>query len=319
MNTDNLFTRVSPPDNDLFFRSKDEHDIRLGEIVETNAESFANAKVVLLSCSQDIGVIRNNGRKGATLGPESIRKAFYKLVAPPSLLKGDLFDLGDSFIDDELEVIHQHHFEIVKMLLEAGKRVVVLGGGNDLSYPDCKAYKSVHPDCKAINIDAHLDIRISDKANSGTPYRQLLDESVLLPSEFYEIGIQPQLNSPKYIEDAKLKQVTIQYLKEVQKAFRSDQLDVLLQPFLSNELFLGFDLDSIKSSDAPGVSAPSPNGLTSEQAIMLVEIIVSGSNVRLFELTEMNPNYDRDDTTAKMAATLAYTYLEKVSGSVSKK
>ena len=67
-------------------------------------------------------------------------------------------------------------------------------------------------------------------------------------------------------------------------------------------VFFGFDIDVVRASDAPGTSAPSPLGLRAGEFIQLVKYAASLANTRMVEFSEMNPDYDVDDRTAKLVA-----------------
>ena len=70
----------------------------------------------------------------------------------------------------------------------------------------------------------------------------------------------------------------------------------------SYSAFFGFDIDAVRASDAPGASAPSPTGLRAGEFIGLVQYAASLSNTKLIEFSEVNPNFDVDDRTAKLVA-----------------
>src|SRR3982751_521061 len=125
----NIFQTTARPAEELFFSRKDSNDPRLGELVGRREDQYKSADVVILGCPQDEGVRRNRGREGAALAPTAIRKQFYKLT--PFNIKKKLFDLGDVRIEASLEETHDTHFDIARQVLEDGKRLIVLGGGND--------------------------------------------------------------------------------------------------------------------------------------------------------------------------------------------
>lgn len=55
-------------------------------------------------------------------------------------------------------------------------------------------------------------------------------------------------------------------------------------------IFVSFDVDSISSKYMPGVSAPSVvGGLTSEEALEIVQIAGLSKKVRLVDFSEFNP------------------------------
>lgn len=299
-----IFQNTSRPDNELFFRKNDSNDARLGEIVSSAREDYKSSDIVILGCPQDEGVARNNGRIGAALAPDAIRTQFYKLTNFG--IKKKIFDLGNTNICETLEDTHQIHISIVKTLLKDEKRIIVIGGGNDISYPDGRAMAETFgfENWLAVNIDAHFDVRKDFPRNSGTPYRQLLEEKLLKPENFFEMAYQPQSASPIYFEYLKNFGATLTSLDELRKeksvAFNLQKK--LTAHHLPLTTFFGFDVDAVRASDAPGVSASSPIGLTGEEFIELASFAGKSSQTRIIEFTEVNPKFDIDNRTTKLVA-----------------
>lgn len=303
-----LFDRTTRPNEDLFFSRKDKNDPRLGEVVGRNENDYDAADIVIVGCPQDEGVRRNNGREGAALAPNAIREQFYKLT--PFNIRKKLFDLGDVKIGRSLEETHDNHLEIVKAVLSDGKRLIVLGGGNDISYPDGRAVAEVfgNENWLAINIDSHLDVRIAEQRNSGTPYRQLLEEKLLRPTYFYEVGYQTHFCSPvyyEYIRSVGVNRISLELLRSRAEA-DMELKESIKQKFTSQSsslnTFFGFDMDAVRSADAPGTSAPSPLGLRAGEFIQLVKYAASLANTRIIEFSEVNPKFDADNRTTKLVA-----------------
>jgi len=304
----NIFELTTRPAAELFFTRHDINDPRLGEIVLRKETDYEKADIVILGCPQDEGVRRNNGRTGAALAPAAIRNQFYKLT--PLNIRHRIYDLGDMDISGSLEEIHDRHCEVVKQLLRDGKRVIVLGGGNDVSYPDGRAVAEVFGIANwiGVNIDAHLDVRADQPRNSGTPYRQLLEERLLLPGNFYEVAYQTHFASPiyySYIRELGVNRISLELLRSRAEA-DLELKENIRQKFVRHSsalsTFFGFDMDAVRSSDAPGTSAPSPLGLRAGEFIQLVKYAASLANTRVIEFSEMNPNFDIDDRTARLAA-----------------
>jgi len=74
-------------------------------------------------------------------------------------------------------------------------------------------------------------------------------------------------------------------------------------------IFWGFDVDSVRSADAPGVSAPSPIGFTSEEFCDLARLAGERANTRIIEFTEVNPTLDVDNRTSKLVAFAIHEFL----------
>jgi formiminoglutamase len=304
----NIFELTTRPPHEVFFDRGDANDPRLGELVSGNPNDYSKSDIVILGCPQDEGVRRNSGREGAAKAPNSIRKQFYRLT--PMNIKRRVFDIGDTGVSGTLEEIHDRQFEIVRKILTDGKRIVILGGGNDISYPDGRAMADVFGmnSWIGVNIDSHLDVRADQPRNSGTPYRQLLEERLLRPDYFYEAGFQSHFCSPvyyNYIRDLGVNRISLELLRSRQEADLELKESIKLKftaHSTSMNTFFGFDMDAVRMADAPGTSAPSPLGLKAGEFIQLVKYAASLANTKIIEFTEVNPDFDIDNRTAKLVA-----------------
>jgi formiminoglutamase len=306
----NLFSWTTRPKSSLFFSRRDENDPRLGDIVKANPSEYRFAQVVLLGCPQDEGVLRNGGRTGAAKAPNEIRNMFYRLAVSQNIASLNIFDLGNLKIQMTLEASHDLQTRIVEQVLRDGKKLIVLGGGNDISYADCKALAQVSPGIAAINIDSHFDVRIDQPRNSGTPYRQLLQEKIIFPEHFYEIAGKSFANSVyylRYLQDLKVSLISLHALREI-------GIDTICSSIKENcqgkALFWGFDMDAVRNADAPGVSASYPVGLTAEEVCRLARNSGTIPGTKIIEITEVNPRYDIDNRTSRLAALIMWYYLD---------
>ncbi len=306
----NLFQNVIKPDSGLFFKKNDKNDPRLGEFVLTDESDYEQADLVVLGSPQDEGVKRNNGRPGAAKAPDLIRRQFYKFPVQGNLTNLKIFDAGNIFLNGTLEEIHKTQKDVVKNILDAGKKLIILGGGNDISYPDCSALsESVDKNLLTFNIDTHFDVRESIERNSGTPYRQLIEEGFINPVNFYQMASKPYTNSDAYKEYLEENGVLIYPLEAVRDTGISNLLSAIINAQTSKTIFWGFDMDSVRASDAPGVSASYPTGLTAEEAYEIASIAGRSNNSKIFEISEVNPLYDIDNRTTKLAAILMISFL----------
>lgn len=303
-----LFKSTQRPNGDLFYQRQDANDRRLGELVKSSPADYAGAEIVILGCPQDEGVRRNGGRVGAALAPDEIRRCFYKLTVN-QLEHLHLFDIGNTVIQPTLEETHALHQQIVRRIIEDGKTVIVLGGGNDTSYPDCAGLAQALGNVLAFNVDSHYDVRADAVRNSGTPYRQLLEEGFIQPSCFYEMCNQPFSNSPVYTRYLRDKGAHRVPLQEARSRGIRQTFEQILQDENSSAIFWGLDMDVVSAADAPGVSAPNPGGLTGSEVIEIASIAGKYPQSRLLEITEVNPNFDIDQRTCRLAAVVMYTFL----------
>ncbi|MBP6003159.1 MAG: formimidoylglutamase [Pyrinomonadaceae bacterium] len=314
----NIFDLTARPDAALFFSANDKNDPRLGEFVHSDERHYAAADLVILGFPQDEGVRRRDGRVGAAEAPDKIREQFYRLTT--FNIRKKIFDLGNTKTDGSLEDAHANHTAVVAQLLRDGKRVIVLGGGGDVSYPDGVAMAEVFgPEWWiGINIDSHLDVRLAPERNSGTAFRQLIEEKHLLPTYFYEAGYQSHLTSPTYydyIRTLGIHRISLELLRSRSEA-DLELKDQIRQKFIGHSsslnTFFGFDLSVVRTADAPGTSSPSPLGLRAGELIQLVKYAASLANTKIIEFTEVNPRFDVDDRTTKLVAIAMHRFCTGV-------
>ena len=306
-----IFEQTTRPPDSLFFKKNDVNDVRLGEIVSSDPADYEKADVVIIGCPQDEGVRRNGGRLGAASAPDKIREQFYKLTTLGIDVK--IFDLGNTKIEGSLEEIHDRQIAIVKQLLKDDKIIISLGGGNDVSYPDCRALSETvgRENVIALNIDAHFDVRADSPRNSGTPYRQLLEEKRVEPKHFYEIGWQEQLNSKVYFDY--LKNLNTNLISLDNHRYEQNNWGKRIELQRTKHVFWGLDVDAVRMSDAPGVSAANPLGFSAREFCGFARLAGVLTNTRIVEFTEVNPNFDIDNRTTKLVATAMHKFCSSCS------
>ena len=306
--------QISLPDNSLFYSRHDANDMRLGDVVRREPQDYATSQVVILGCPQDEGVRRNGGRPGAKNAPREIRRCLYRLALLGLPTELSLFDLGDTIIQPTLEETHALQRSIVWQIIADGKRLVLLGGGNDISYPDCAALAQAAGQVMAFNVDAHFDVRSDQPCNSGTPYRQLLEQGFDKPDLFYEVGYQPFSNSPIYAHYLQDRGAHLYSLQDLREAGVVEALQNAMQhPDGDVSLFWGFDMDVVCAADAPGVSAPNPTGLRGDELCQIAALAGADARTRLVEFSEVNPAYDIDQRTSRLAAVAIWHVLSQTS------
>ncbi|MDW7694262.1 formimidoylglutamase [Flammeovirgaceae bacterium SG7u.111] len=266
--------------------------------------------VAILGYASDEGVRRNQGRVGAKEGPAVIRERLGKFVCHAPVQK-PIIDFGDVVCEgNELEKAHELVSEKVQQLLAAGCFPILLGGGHDLGYAHCRGIfeylKAEKPTAKVgvVNLDAHFDLRaVSGERNSGTPFYQLSEEYPNI--DYLCLGIQPQANDPDLFAYAHSK--GHEYLTEEEcKIANWKAVNERLEKFATGVefLYLTIDLDGFSSAYAPGVSAPSPVGLEPNFARKVIEALQKTEKLISTDIVELNPLFDQDLATARLAAWL---------------
>lgn len=311
---------------DFFQSSNPIEDPRFCDVVTSESDA---PSIVIVGCPQDIGVQRNNGRIGSAEAPNSIRKQLYKLTPNSFERKVQNFsrmivDIGNIDIESKtLEIIHSDLSDVVEHSISKGDIPIVLGGGHDCAFANGSAIlefaKKEGKTVTIINIDAHLDVRPLNNgvAHSGSPFRQLLETYPKQIAHFYEFGIQNFSYSQQHIQYLEQSPApsTICFYDEIVKNGLASSLKHIvhnIQESTSDWIYLSIDIDAVQSAYAPGVSAPAVVGFTPNELLQIIRMVCSTKKVRLVDVVEVNPMYDIDNRTSKLAAIAIATAISEL-------
>ncbi|MFT5312937.1 MAG: formiminoglutamase [Paraglaciecola sp.] len=272
----------------------------------------------LVGFACDLGVKANKGRMGAKNGPNKIRDALANLAWHG---KRPITDQGTIIVNHDLAQDQAHYAHTIAEALTQHCLVIGLGGGHEIawgSYQGLLEHLESKPDTRIgiINFDAHFDLRKpSPSASSGTPFRQIAEhcQQNHRPFNYACLGVAEAANTPALFAYAK--QLNVPYLLDRQCELAAAQ--ALLTPFLADidELYVTICLDAFPAHIAPGVSAPSALGISPAFVIDMIHWLAEsekalGYHWHLADIAEMNPLYDQDNRTAKLAARLIFEILK---------
>jgi len=309
--SDHLLPHLIPTDPALFFTKNDPADPRMGDLVGRGIEAVdEGSRVAIIGVPQDIGVARNGGRVGAAQAPDAIRAMFYRLTpfdlaSQHSVRHGTVIDLGNIRCDGDLEEIHERLAEVVAGVCRRRLIPLVLGGGHDITYAAASGVHAVHGPLGVINFDAHLDVRRPNPLrNSGTSFRMLIEEGKLPPEQFVEFGIQSFANAQTHSEWLQERGGNIFSLESVRQEGFAHALDQAYRIASTGgtRVYATLDIDGVRAADAPGVSATMPDGFAASELLAAARLLGSSTATVAVDIVEVNPRFDRDNQTAKLAA-----------------
>lgn len=273
-------------------------------------------------CSEQ-GVRRNKGRVGAALAPDFIRKQMANL---PCTFKQcvKLFDAGDILCQEiTLEEGQKLLAEAVDKILSLNLFPIVLGGGHETTFGHYCGQVSFaekngdpKPEIGIINFDAHFDLRPYDKgSSSGSMFRQIADicRKKGMKYGYMPMGIQKHSNTVSLFKTAEKLGVRYVLAKEIQNgSYISvvEKIDTFLYNYEST--YITICTDVFNSAFAPGVSATQSIGLDPEVVLPLIKHIIRTRKVKGFDICEISPRFDQDDTTASLGAVIIFTVVNTI-------
>lgn len=292
--------------------SEDRKSFRFHQVIKTenlhaSRRNLQSSSYGLIGFESEEGVRRNNGRLGAKEGPDAIKKAMAKLPFPYDVT-AHIYDFGNVICEgQQLEDAQAELGDCVDLILKERLTPIILGGGHETLYGHYLGVrKSIGKEKKLgiINIDAHFDLRSYEEApSSGTMFKQILDQDE--SANYLCIGIQKQGNTTSLFETADNLGVTY-ILEETIHSEGLTRTKQTINDFMKecDVCLLTLCMDAINSAYAPGVSAPSPFGLSTFEVRELVQWITQNEKTISFDISEVNPSLDRDGQTAAIAAQL---------------
>lgn len=259
--------------------------------------------IALLGFASDEGVARNHGRPGAAAGPAALRAALGSLALHHAHA---LYDAGTVTTQaTDLEGAHDELSRTVESLSRAGHLPIVLGGGHETAFGSHRGAYRAHGPLKVINLDAHFDLRTADFPTSGTPFKQIAQLVGPQAFDYSVLGISRPNNTAVLFDEAARLGVDV-ILDEELLALDTAELRALAAQVASGTgpIHLSIDLDVLPAAQAPGVSAPAGLGVPAAIIRELALTIASTGRLALVDVVELNPTFDLDARTAKLAARL---------------
>ena len=269
--------------------------------------------IALLGFCSHEGVRRNMGRPGAIDGPRYIRQACCNLPLQQSHIV--LLDAGDIICNDQnLEAAQQLLGQKVHQLKEAHYLPIVLGGGHEVSYGSFShlEYGTKPSSVGVVNFDAHFDLRQpgAEGATSGTGFYQMHQWCAQQKIKFHylALGIQSASNTRRLFnvaDDIGANYIIAEHMHASYEAKVVQAINTIVQQ--AAIIHLSVDMDVFAAAWAPGVSAPALNGLMPDYFFLRVlrHLVLSGK-VGVIDIAELNPEFDIDSRTARLAASLIF-------------
>lgn len=279
----------------------------------------------------DLGVRRNKGRAGASLAPNLLRR---KLCNMPCAFEQSvcIFDAGNISTDGiELEEAQSILAEAVTQILRLNLFPIVLGGGHETTFghylgqlrylEDSMEQKKsggllngdAAADLGIVNFDAHFDMRPYDGgASSGSMFLQIADicRKKKLPFGYMPLGIQRHSNTVSLFRTAEEKNVKYVLARALQYGSQAQVYEHIDNFMYQHEnAYITVCTDVFSAAFAPGVSATQALGLDPEAVVPLMKHILRTRKVRGFDICEISPRFDHDDTTASLGAVLIFAVV----------
>ncbi|WP_271166831.1 agmatinase [Hansschlegelia plantiphila] len=270
--------------------------------------------IAIVGVPFDIAV---TNRPGTRHGPRELRnqsslmRRYHHVTgrSPYDLVRvGDCGDAPVHPLDlmENLSLIEGFYREIT----EAGAIPLTGGGDHLITLPILRGLNRGEA-VGLIQFDAHSDTYdefFGQKYNHGTPFRRGIEEELIDPKRFVQIGIRGSIGDPKNFDFAKAAGVRTIFMEEFVARGVDDVMAEALEILGTAPTYVTFDIDGIDPSQAPGTGTPEIGGFTTREAQAMVRKL-GGLNIIGADLVEVAPPFDPSGLTAITGVTIMFEEL----------
>ena len=234
--------------------------------------------------------------KGAADAPPQIRAALrsdaWNLTSENGTdLSGDsvFFDAGDiePVPGSDMSTLIENS---LYTLIADGLSPISLGGDHSITYPIVRAFARKYKDLSILHFDAHPDLYDNYQGNRfshASPFARIMEQKIV--KRLVQVGIR----------------TTTAHQREQVRKFGVETIEMRslngsVQLEFDSPVYISFDIDALDPAFAPGVSHREPGGLSTRQAIDLIQRL-KGKVVGA-DIVEFNPRMDPLHVTGTVCA-----------------
>lgn len=287
--------------------------------------TFARAPFVPSPQAVDVAILgvpydsATSYRSGARFGPRALREQSLLLwgynnaqqVAPLAELR--VVDAGDvEVVPVDILATHRAIEATADRWLSLATKLITLGGDHSISLPLLRRHAALHGPLALLHFDAHPDTWDVEypghKYSHGTPFIRALEEGLIDPAAYIQLGIRGPTAGPEDYRDALKLGARMITLDEFRTRTMAEVLAEIRTRIGSRPLYVTFDIDCVDPAFAPATGTPEVGGFTSYEVVQLIRGL-RDLNCVGFDLVEIAPTYDHAGITAILGANLVFEFL----------
>ena len=286
-----------------------------------------------------IGIPMDLGQqhRGVDMGPVAIRyaglsstlrKLGYHTQDAGNIEVPGHYTLTDSDYEKRLPLIRaccQQSYKAARKAIQDDTIPIFLGGDHSASIGSIGGITH-NQECGLIWVDAHGDFNTPETSQTCNVHGMAL--SILLgngPPELVDIGRKgPKLKPENVVllgireldrkekENLRESGCTVFTMRDIDELSMNGVLKKALAALADcSRIHLSLDMDSIDTSEAPGVGTPVPGGLTYREAQLIMETVCDTEKLVSLDIMEVNPILDERNRTAQTAVSLTASLFGK--------
>ncbi len=254
-----------------------------------------------------IGVVENRNDInyiGNELNFDGIRKSLYSLY--PGNWQTKAVDLGDILPGETVEDTYFALRTCVELLLERGIIPIILGGSQDLTYANYRAYDNIMPMVNIVNVDTNFDLGDASLPIKNNSYLgKIIVEEPYNLFNYSTLGYQTYFNSQEEIDLMEKLYFEAYRLGEVSANIN------IVEPVMRDAHLVSVDLKSIRASEFDSNQKFSPNGFNGKEICAITRYAGISNKVSSFGIYGYN-YAAKDNATTMLIAQSIWYFIEGV-------
>lgn len=280
-------------------------DLTLGKSIQIHTKQngipdLEKAEIAIIGVLEGRNAIDNLGT-GKNLA--IIRKYLYQMF--PGNWHSKIVDLGN--IPQGNEVIDTYFIvqEIISELLKKNIITIIIGGSQDLTLANYRAYDRLEQTVNLVVVDNKFDLGEFEESTTSQNYLyKIVMEKPNNLFNFSNIGYQTFFNSQEEIDLIEKLYFDAYRLGEISNDI------TLVEPILRDADIVSIDLGAVRKSDAPANNNAMPNGFYGNEICAIARYAGISRKVSSFGIYEYNAKFDERDQSAHLIAQMIWYFLE---------
>jgi arginase family enzyme len=194
---------------------------------------------------------------------------------------------------------------VVKELVEAGKKVLIIGGSHDNTLAQYQAYGSMNRIIDAAVVDARIDIDMEGVLPEEVFLVEMFTGMPNFLKHYTHIGFQSFFTHPDMLEMIDRLRFDCFRLGKVKESIE------LMEPLIRNSHLFSFDISAIQHAHAPA-NRLAPNGFTGEEACTLLQYAGMSSACSSMGIYGYEPEKDVHQMTARQIAQMIWYMIDGI-------
>lgn len=300
------FNFLSPVPDTVLAHNQLLAPLSLGRKIKIHTEQdgipdLDNINIVIL------GVLENRNDInyiGEDFNLNEIRKSLYSLF--PGSWSTNIADLGDIQKGESIEDTYFALKETLSVLIPKRIIPIIIGGSQDLTYANYRAYDSLMPMVNVVNVDRAFDLGDSSKPikNNSFVGKIIIDQPYNL-FNYATVGYQTYFNSQEEIDLMERLHFESYRLGEVSNDI------TLVEPVMRDANIVSIDLGVLKAAEVSLRQKVSPNGLDGKEICAVSRYAGISNKVSSFGIYEYKPSTD-DEITSMLISQMVWYFIEGV-------